>query len=218
MIVIPTGGAEDWRRFLAAEHHWRPGYSAWETAHSWEGARALPPEVAALLPEATELLLALPEYKVALPGRGAESQNDVFALLAGPDGTTACMIEGKRDEPFGPTLKTWRAKASPGKEARLAAICDLLGLDAAALPQALRYQLLHRTASAVLTARRFHCAGAAMIVQSFSPEHRWFADFEAFAALFGGTVRPGRAFTTPLADGMPLTLGWAPAPLSAKET
>ncbi|MFU8881858.1 MAG: DUF6946 family protein [Rhodobacterales bacterium] len=59
------------------------------------------------------------------------------------------------------------------------------------LSGALRYQLFHRTAAAVTEARRFHRPVAAMIVQSFAPDHRWFADYAAFCALFGLPAAPG---------------------------
>jgi hypothetical protein len=53
-----------------------------------------------------ELLLAMPEYKVALPPLfRAESQNDVFALARAGDRTYALMIEGKVSEPFGETRR-----------------------------------------------------------------------------------------------------------------
>jgi hypothetical protein len=44
----------------------------------------------------------------------------------------------------------------------------------------IRYQLLHRTASAIITARDFHASTAVMVVHSFSPEGKWRGDFIAF--------------------------------------
>ncbi|WP_171043018.1 DUF6946 family protein [Maritimibacter alexandrii] len=213
MILRPTTSPEDWKAFLAQpDLHWKPGRSAMETAFAWEGAKGLPLEIAAMLPGA-KLLLAIPEYKVALPGGGADSQNDVFALVRDENGLIPVMVEAKRDESFGPTLGEWLVDASTGKKARLAAICDLLGLDPAALDPGLRYQLFHRTASALVTAARFHADRAAMVVQSFSPERRWYEDFAAFAALFGDAPAPSAALNRVLPNGKTLLLGWASCPL-----
>ncbi len=41
------------------------------------------------------------------------------------------------------------------------------------LDPGVRYQLLHRTASVVIEAKRFHATTAVMIVHSFSPELKW---------------------------------------------
>lgn len=210
MILRSTKGPEDWRDFLAdRERHWKPGRSAMEAAHSWEAQKGLPPEIAALFPKGTELLLAIPEYKVVLPGGGHGSLNDVFALLRDDSGLTVCMVEAKRDESFGPRLGDWRHEASAGKAARLEFICETLGIDDEDLADDQRYQFLHRAASAVVTAERFHAGRAALIVQSFSPENRGLADFARFASLFGLEGRVGASDSFPTPDGVTLRLGWA---------
>jgi len=53
------------------------------------------------------------------------------------------------------------------------------------LPDPIRYQLLHRTASAILTAQLFHAQVAIMLVQSFSPVERWRDDFVMFSQALG---------------------------------
>ena len=214
MILRPTASIEDWREFLAKpDLHWKPGRSAMETAHAWEQAQGLPPEIAELFPEGTELLLAIPEYKVPLPGGARDSQNDVFALLAEGNSLIACMVEAKRDEPFGPTLADWQGGGGAGKNQRLAALTEILCLDPAVLVPDIRYQLVHRAASAVLTARRFRTRRAAMVVQSFSSEHRWFEDYSRFVALFGMPAERNRIVTAQLHDEMELSFGWASAPI-----
>lgn len=83
-ILVPTLGADDWRRFLAdPEKHWKRGYSAMAAALSWEAANGVPPEISELFGGSLELLLAIPEHKVALPGGGRESQCDVFVNRGG---------------------------------------------------------------------------------------------------------------------------------------
>jgi len=209
-ILIPTRSAEDWRELLASpETQWRSGYSAMSAALSWEAAGGMPSEIKLLFGEA-ELLLAIPEHKVALPGGGRESQCDVFALARLASGTCAVAIEAKVNETFGPTIGDWLIEASAGKHVRLAFLSEVLGIEPA---PTLRYQLLHRTAAAVLEARRFGMAEAAMVVQSFAPDHRWFTDFAAFVAALGHAILPGVAVRHILPDGMPLTLGWAPCAL-----
>lgn len=208
-IFRATAGPADWRTMLAdPQRHWKPGHSAMAAAQSWEHAPGLPPEIAALLPAQSRLLLAIPEHKVPLPGGSRASQCDVFALVHTQTGLCAAAIEAKVAEPFGPTLADWSATPSAGRTARLATICDWLGRDAP--PPTLRYQLLHRTAAAIAEARRFDAPQTAMLVQSFSDTDQWFDDFAAFCDWLGlPPVRIGQPAILPLPDGRSLTLGWA---------
>ena len=122
-ILVPSNGPDDWKRFLAQpDLHWSTGYSARTLAHSWEAATGAPPEVADLMVQAFgpgELLFAVPEHKTALPGGERKSQSDVFALMRHGRGLACYTIEGKVDEPFGPTVGEWSVNASPGKIERL---------------------------------------------------------------------------------------------------
>jgi hypothetical protein len=211
-ILRPTCGLADWRAGLAdPDKHWRAGYSAMATAQSWEAAGgALPPEIARLLGGTPELLLAIPEHKVPLPGGRRDSQCDVFALVRVGSRTISVAIEAKVAEPFGETVGVWLGGASPGKLERLTALCDWLGLPCPP-PETLRYQLIQRTAAAIAEARRFGLTDAAMIVQSFSPEATWLGDFEDFATALGIEAGHDRAGSGILPNGMALTLGWAQA-------
>lgn len=92
-------------------------------------------------------------------------------------------MEAKVDEPFDRTLGDWLSDASVGKRQRLDAICALLGCPVP--PPELRDQLFHRTAAAIIEAERMKADAAAMIVQSFSQEHRWFDDFARSCAFLG---------------------------------
>jgi hypothetical protein len=210
-ILLPSVGAEGWKRLLAQpDLHWARGYSARTLAYAWEEAIGLPPEIASLLSAAlgpVKLLLAIPEHKTALPGGKRDSQSDVFALVRSGEGLVACTIEGKVDEPFGPTLGEWLIGASAGKSLRLKSICELLGLSSC--PPEIHYQLLHRTAAALLEAEHFAASSGAMIVQSFSPEHRWFEEFQRFAELFGRPPAVGDPLVFTAPSGRTLILGWA---------
>lgn len=214
-ILIPAGSADDWKRFLADERHWKTGYSARSLAHCWHACQGLPPEIDAVLATApvfanSELLLAIPEHQVALPGGGRPSQTDLWLLLRTPSALASIAVEGKVSEPFGPTVGEWLGAGveEPGanKQRRLSGLCDILGLRTAA-PE-LRYQLLHRTASAVLEARRFLAAHAVMLVHSFSQQDLWYDDFERLVAALGGQAGKGRLIAIPGQEGPTLHLGW----------
>jgi hypothetical protein len=208
-IFIPSTGPHDWRSLLAEPNrHWQNGFSAQALAHSWEAAKGLPSEIASLFDQPVELLLALPEHKVPLPGGNRESQSDVFALVRSNGKTVAMTVEGKVDEPFGPTVGEWLEAASPGKRTRLAYLCELLGLQDRPVDD-IRYQLLHRSASAIIEAARFKTDEAAMLVHSFSKDRRWFEDFVEFASRLGANIQPDRPSVLTLATGRVLRIGWA---------
>jgi hypothetical protein len=207
-IYRPTRGAASWQELLAdPEKQWKTGYSARTLAYCWEDAEGLPPEIAALFGGTGTLLLAIPEHKVDLPGGSRPSQTDLFALLRSRDHTIACAVEGKVAEAFGPTMQQWLAEGSAGKAERLAYLCKVLGLSQP-LPSNLRYQLVHRAASAAIEAERFKTDEAAMIVHSFSRTGEWFDDFQLFAKLLGlaATRDQLHAFTLP--SGKRMHLAW----------
>ena len=210
-ILVPSAGADSWRQFLAQpELHWVTGYSARTMAHSWESSAGFPVEVAAILTPIlgqVELLLAIPEHKTPLPGGRRESQSDVFALGRHAGGLIACTIEGKVEEPFGPTVAQQMANASRGKIERLSYLCDMLGIESC--PPDVHYQLLHRTASALIEAERFNATHAAMIVHSFSPERRWFEAYQQFCQVLGCQAEIGVPAVLAAPSGKRLVLGWA---------
>ena len=178
----------------------------------WEGNKDAggPSEVRRLLP-GVSLFLAIPEYRVDLPPAGGRpSQTDLFALGASREGLVAISVEGKVDESFGPTLEERRGDSSTGVQERIRFLLNLLSLPAD-IPGAIRYQLLHRSAAAILAAGRFHAARAVMMVHSFSqemPEPKGFADFVAFLRLFGKDARPGELCRIGIFEGVPLDLAW----------
>lgn len=211
-ILIPSSGPNEWQRFLAKpDLQWRRGYSARTLAHSWEAAADIPDEVAEIMRSGfgdPELLFAVPEHKTALPGGQRESQSDILAVVRHEGGLATYTIEGKVDEAFGDLVGDWSKNASSGKAERLAFLCETLGIEDC--PPTIRYQLLHRTASAIVEAKRFGASYAGMIVHSFSPERRWLADFQSFAALLGGgDIAPGEAVVIRNSVEVPLVLGWA---------
>ncbi len=212
-IYLPSTGPGDWQRLLGDPiKHWRTGFSARTLAHCWENADMLPPEIETILSplgNPLRLLAAFPEHKVPLPGASrGDSQNDLFALMRAGERTIAVTVEGKVNEPFDQPLSKWLQNASPGKLQRLEFLQSLLGLKGT-LPDNLHYQLLHRTASAVIEADNFKTDMAAMIVHSFSPDRLWFNEFSRFVSLFGITAEPNRLLTIQPKATRPLHVGWA---------
>lgn len=215
-IVIPTQSCDDWKRLLAKpDLHWREGFSAMTLARCWEASHpSVPPEIRDCLRTANEpglddleLLLAIPEYQVDLPGGRRPSQTDVLALMRGSSGLVAVAVEGKVDEAFGPTVGEKRAEYSSGVNERLAWLTSLFELDE--VPDFIRYQLMHRTASALLVANQFDASAAVMLVHSFSPTGKWFDDYASFLNLFGAEAEIDHASQLGFFSGIPLFVGWA---------
>mgnify|MGYP000929007150 FL=1 len=212
-VYVPSSGPGDWRALLADPiKHWARGYSARTLAHRWEDQDGFPSEIKDILSQhaimaKAEPLLIFPEWKVSLPGGSRPSQNDVWILAKSGDDLISITIEGKVDEPFDKTVGEWKADASPGKDKRLKYLLEVLSLQDP-VPDSIYYQLLHRTASAVIEAERFGASHAVMLVHSFSPEQQWFDEFSNFSSLFGLTAEIGRLMTTKARNGLPLHLGW----------
>lgn len=214
-IYIPSSGPESWQQFLAEpEKHWKTGHSAKSLAYSWEEADGFPKEIAAALadPDITALndttpLLIIPEHKVPLPGGRTESQNDVFVLGSTQSGLVSICIEGKVAESFGELISKWGPDSSPGKRKRFDYLVGLLGLEAEDLAD-IYYQLLHRTASAIIEAKRFHATTALMLVHSFSQEHMWFPEFRDFAGKLGVDADLNKIHFCGERSGVDLYVGW----------
>jgi hypothetical protein len=152
-------------------------------------------------------VLILPEWKVPLPGGRATSQNDIWVLGKSAAGLISITVEGKVNEPFDSSLGEWTRNASNGKKARLDYLTKTLGVRSP-IPDTIRYQLLHRTASAIIEAERFGATHAVMLVHSFSKPNLWFEDFAAFCSLFGLQAEVDRLASTAAGNGLPLHLAW----------
>jgi len=213
-IYVPTGGAEDWKRFLAEpDKHWKPGRSAHALATSWEIADAFPARVKAVLDGCAdgflrdlELVAAIPEYQTPLPGGMRPSQTDLLVIARNARGLVVAAVESKVDEPFGPTVAEWR-DGTPGKERRLAYLCDLLALSPDDVGE-LRYQLFHRAAAALIEAERLHAHTALMLVHSFSPQRARFSDYAAFAEALCAHAEADAVCAVGSRYGRDLSLAW----------
>jgi hypothetical protein len=227
-VVVPAEGVASWRALLADPvRQWKSGYSAKALAHCWQNAEGFPKSVRDVFvafgpPLAdAELVLAIPEHRVALPGGSRASQTDLFAVARADAELISIVVEGKVAEEFDATVGDWLARraaeqakrgrgAEPSAQAqkRLRFLCELLGLDESNIVD-LRYQLLHRSAAAVLEAKRFAAAHALMLVHSFSEQDAWLDDDKAFAARMDARDAAANAIVQvgPRA-GATLYLGW----------
>lgn len=186
-IFVPTQTASDWQRLLAKPLlHWKQGKSAMTAAAAWEAADGqLPPEIQELLngsdrPELRnlQLLAAIPEWQTPLPGGDRPSCTDILALASNESGLCVLAVEAKVDEDFGPVLAEKRIGASQGQLDRIQYLEGLLGVSR--FEDNIRYQLLHRVASAMLTARQFHARTAVMLIHSFGTRGELKVDFDRF--------------------------------------
>jgi hypothetical protein len=191
-FFVPSHGAISWKEILAdPEKQWKKGYSAYELAHCWENASNLPTCVDKVfklsqmpLFNNVEFLYGFPEYKVTLPGGNASSTNDLYVLAKANNELLTIMVEGKVSEPFGETIKSWLGdNPSEGKRERLDYLLNLLGLNKKSVRN-IRYQLLHRAASALIEASNVNAKNTLMLVHSFSETGKWFEDYAEFVKLF----------------------------------
>lgn len=217
MFYVPTSKPEDWKQFLAQpDKQWKDGYSAKELAEAWQNASGFPKIVRNALASSKiaedkeiEFIQGIPEYKVDLPGGIRASQNDLFVLAKIGNELVVIMVEGKHREPFGKTVAEWKKDGgfSEGKQSRLAYLATTLDLPLSNI-DGLRYQLFHRTVSALLTAQKYCAKKAIMMVHTFSLNNDSYPDYEAFANMLG--YKPAmNCFTEyKTKSGILLSLGW----------
>ncbi len=215
-IFVPTQAPSDWQLLLSKPTlHWKKSYSAMTTAACWEAAGGeLPAEVKNTLEASGQrdlfglkLLAAIPEWSVDLPGGERPSHTDVLALASNDGGLVVLGVEAKVDEPFGPTLGEKRANESIGQGERIDYLHAALRLDVP-LRDEIRYQLLHRTVSALRTAEVFHACSAVMLVHSFSPTRCWREDFSSFCEAMTATPLSPDMYIVPRFKSPRLYLGW----------
>ncbi len=225
-IFPPSLGPSSWRAFLADSFvHWRRGKSAWELAVAWEAASkstsGMPTEVVQALDtnptfRDAELIAAIPEHRVTLDDERRPSQNDLWLVLWTPRGFASVTVEAKAGEEFDKPIDQWLNQDSRGKDARLRFLTKALGLVDPP-PGHIRYQLVHRTASAILEAERCHFALALMLVQSFEESRTSWTDYEAFASCLGLSVSRGSTAGPRRVGGIDLYLAWVDSPKASDE-
>jgi len=217
MFYAPTSKPEDWKQFLAQpDRQWKDGYSAKELAEAWQNALDFPKIVKNALASSKiaenkeiQFIQGIPEYKVDLPGGNRASQNDLFVLAKIGGELVVIMVEGKHREPFGPTVAEWKTKDgfSEGKRSRLAHLATTLDVSLSNIDE-LRYQLFHRTVSAILTAQKYCAKKAIMMVHTFSLNNDSYPDYEAFAKMLGYKPEMNCFTEYKNKSGILLSLGW----------
>jgi hypothetical protein len=216
-IFVPIKSLEDWKSLLAKpDKHWKKGYSAKALASCWKEANDFPKSVKTVFMKSgmdtfknIELLLAIPEYEVTLSGGLRPSQNDIFILAKGNDQLISIAVEGKVAEDFGQPVAKWRQEKDEktNKEERLNFLQRELNLEEKAIEH-IRYQLLHRTVSAIIEARKFNAKTALMLVHSFSPSYEHFEDYNEFLGLFGLTGEKDSLIGPVNIKGLDLYFAW----------
>ena len=214
-IFVPTRSGSDWQPLLAKPtKHWKKRKSAMTAAACWEATPStFPSELSKVLNASGDadlvdlkLLAAMPEWTTLLVGGDTASQTDVLALARNDRGLCVVAVEAKVDEDFGPTLGDKRKNPSPGQTERLGHLQRLLGVGE--LPDDIRYQLVHRTASAILVAQEFHARTAVMLVHSFGSRDNLRADFDAFGKAMNGAKIVDNVLIVPSMDRPRLFLIW----------
>ena len=110
------------------------------------------------------------------------------------------------DEPFDHPIGKWYDGGS-NKKKRLRYLMSRLALSSMP-PDHIYYQLIHRTASAVIMAEKIGAKAAVMLVHSFSPTDKRYWDFCEFSRLFGIDTEIGVLGMAQARNGLPLYLGW----------
>ena len=72
----------------------------------------------------------------------------------------------------------------------------------------IRYQLLHRAASALITGEQYRASAAVLLVHSFSEQRTGWSDYEAFAHLYDVQAEIGRVQLLCGRTRVPLFRAW----------
>lgn len=201
---------EDWVD-VVTKRHYKTGHSAYECAHKWKTVKSEFPEpIASILRKASQSILRdlkicqiQAEYAVYLDVHTSPSKNDLLLFCESQKGQKVVIaVEAKCDESFAQPIRDWLCTADlpnprsqrkmfneekqpvERKLRRLAFLNEVLSQNFGS-DSAIRYQLLHRFASAILTARQTFARAGIMLVEAFTQSDRNFKDFQDFCAVLG---------------------------------
>jgi hypothetical protein len=192
---------DDWKDIVGRDN-WVPSHSAYELAHSWQSAGGVPAGIANALAAlgaplaGLRLDSALVEKPVFLDTQRAPSMTDLMGYARNAASEPVILaVEGKAQETFGLPVRSWlrgdalefAAGVEPRKTRtrRFEFLCERLGLGVDHECQ-LRYQLLHRTVSAVLEGELHGAAAVVVVVHAFGPQSagNW-TDYQLFLEALG---------------------------------
>lgn len=208
-----TRGADGWRNLVAdPPRHWKDNRTAHRLAESWEASAPLPPsEIRAAWAstpfEDFEPTIAIPAYEVEMPGGWHPARNDL--LIAGPIGREfgIVMVQAKLSNTLGPHIDEVLHNPLPGKLRRIGFLKQVLALPDP-LPESTCYNLLDRTASPLIEAKRLQARYAAMIITAFGPLDGCHDEYRHFAGLFGVTGAVDQLERLPMHVDPELWIGW----------
>lgn len=214
-LHVPLIEPEDVVRHLGKqEWDWKEGRSAHALANLWHSANALPATIKSILAShpifrSAELIDAFLERQVDLGTAGRHSQTDLLAIVGLEDQLAILAVEGKAGEPFGNEYVHQWLDGSENKVRRLTGLCETLGVPVGSTHH-IRYQLLHRSVSAILEARRYRSKAAVVLVQSFAQDKGSFADFSEFLRVMGikKEASPGVLLGPTFCNGVSVYFGW----------
>lgn len=238
MLFTVTAPTEEEIRRRVDPKKWAEWRSAHQLYYRWTRATGLPAKVSEVLAKApeyarAEILHGFFEHQTALDDYRGPSVTDLLLFMRIPDGLAVAAIEGKVDEAFDLSVADKRRQIAANPERRersnwsrrLDLLCNGLGLDHAKVDP-IAYQLIHRTAAAVIEARRYGASHALMLVHSFAIDNPKFSeklgdrfgDYSSFAELLGfRTAIKDSVTESKKIGGISLRLGWI-ADRARKET
>jgi hypothetical protein len=211
---------EDWKG-LAGDENWVASHSAQELAFAWQGAGGLPEGIVRAFDRCEspavhglKVDVAIVEKPVFLDNHVAPSMTDLMAYAHNASGETVILaVEGKAQEAFGLPIRSWlrgdalqfaaETAARPTRVRRFEFLCTRLGLSVDHECQ-LRYQLFHRTVSALLEAERYAAKAAVVLVHAFGPHgsSNW-TDYQLFLEALGAPSPTPGVVVGPLRLGTP---------------
>ena len=200
---------DDWADIVGRKN-WRAKASAYELAHCWHESSGLPTPISTAIQGTGHQVLrgltvdlCLVEKPVFLDTRIAPSMTDLMGYGRNEQGEEIVIaVEGKADEPFALPVRAWvrgdtlnppvTATPRPTRLRRLEFLSKHLA-HTISPDSPLRYQLLHRTVSAVLEAQLHGAVAALVLVHSFGTATSGnFSDFGDFVReLCAATVEKG---------------------------
>lgn len=115
-----------------------------------------------------------------------------LSSLQQPTGPSSSLWKEKSTKDSDKPVREWLGEVpSPGKLRRLSFLGELLGLQTEELSE-IPYQLIHRSASAVIEAGRL-AATPMVLIHSWGTNDEGFGDFARLVSLMHGEAEIGRA-------------------------